>query len=296
MADMIRSMTGYGKAVKELPGSRIRVEVKSLNSKGLDLNMKVPSWFRERELEIRKILSSLQRGKIDLFISMEDIVGPPGYMLNKSLAKQYHELLRELQQEFGEESSEGLLPLVMRMPDLLQSRTEEMDQRQWEMIHNALDEALEELEQFRVAEGTILKTDLEHRIMSILSLLDTIDPFEAERKETVRKTLQKSLESFAAGNGDARPDANRFEEELVYYLEKMDFTEEKVRLRKHCDFFLEILTEEESQGKKLGFICQEIGREINTLGSKAYHAGIQKIVVGMKDELEKIKEQLLNIL
>ncbi|MBN1199298.1 MAG: YicC family protein [Bacteroidales bacterium] len=293
---MIKSMTGYGKTVAVLPEKNITIEIKSLNSKGIDLNMKIPSWFRDKELDIRNILSSLQRGKIDLYISVQATGNALNYTLNKPVAHRYYELLRELQQEFGEENREGLLPLVMQMPDLLQSELEEIDPGQWEAIMAALYEAMAEVDRFRVMEGAILQNDLLQRVESILSLLDAVERLDGERREVVRKNLRKSLDQFLATNGAAIADSNRFEQELIYYLEKMDFTEEKVRLRKHCDYFMETLNNEESQGKKLGFICQEMGREINTLGSKASHAGIQKIVVQMKDELEKIKEQLLNIL
>lgn len=289
-------MTGYGKAVAELPGKQITIEIKSLNSKGIDLNMKIPSWFREKELDIRNILSSLQRGKIDLFISVESTGDTLSYTLNKALAHRYYEALKELQREFREENPEGLLPMVMRMPDILQSDREEIDPGQWKLILSKLEEALVEVERFRELEGKVLEKDMVLRVDTILSLLREIEPFDEERKEFVRNNLQKALDQFLANNGAVRADSNRFEQELIYYLEKMDFTEEKVRLRKHCDYFLETLSGGESQGKKLGFICQEIGREINTLGSKASHAGIQQIVVRMKDELEKIKEQLLNIL
>jgi len=204
--------------------------------------------------------------------------------------------LKELQREFREENPDGILPLVMRMPDILLSDREEIDPQQWVVIRAKVEEALEEVDKFRKLEGNVLREDMIRRVEEILSLLDDVEPLDGERKEIVRGNLQKSLDQFLATNGAARADTNRFEQELIYYLEKMDFTEEKVRLRKHCDYFLETLAETESQGKKLGFICQEMGREINTLGSKASHAGIQQIVVRMKDALEKIKEQLLNIL
>lgn len=293
---MIKSMTGYGKAMAELPGRTLTIEIKSLNSKGLDLNVKLPSWLRDKELDIRTLLTTLQRGKVDLFVSAESAGDTPSFTLNKRLAHQYHEALKELQREFREENPNGLLPIVMRMPDILQTDREEVDPTHWEIIREKLEEALAAVGQFREAEGTILRSDMENRVSSILSHLASIEPFDEERKDTVRTGLQKALDQFLASNGAAKADTNRFEQELIYYLEKMDFTEEKVRLKKHCDYFLETLSSAESQGKKLGFICQEMGREINTLGSKASHAGIQQIVVQMKDELEKIKEQLLNIL
>ncbi|MFH1936697.1 MAG: DUF1732 domain-containing protein [Bacteroidota bacterium] len=279
-----------------MPGKLLTIEIKSLNSKGLDLNLRIPSWFREKELDIRNMLSILQRGKIDLFISSDATGDALPYSLNKSLAHRYFEALKELQHEFSEENPEGLLPLVIRMPDILQSDREEIDPAQWEVIRSNLEMALGAVQQFREQEGSILQEDLSAHVKSILSLLREIEPLEKERQEQVRGNLRKALDQFLATNGAVQLDSNRFEQELIYYLEKMDFTEEKVRLNKHCDYFLETMAETESQGKKLGFICQEIGREINTLGSKASHAGIQKIVVQMKDELEKIKEQLLNIL
>jgi uncharacterized protein (TIGR00255 family) len=212
------------------------------------------------------------------------------------LAHRYYEALKELQREFREENPQGLLPLVIRMPDILQSGRDEIVPEQWEVIRSKLEEALMEVERFREMEGKGLEGDMLQRVDTILALLNAIEPMDGERKELVRNNLQKAMDQYLANNGEAHADSNRFEQELIYYLEKLDFTEEKVRLRKHCDYFLETLAGVESQGKKLGFICQEMGREINTLGSKASHAGIQQIVVQMKDELEKIKEQLLNIL
>jgi len=288
-------MTGYGKAVAELPGKHLTIEIKSINSKGFDLNIRIPSWFRERELDIRTMLSSLQRGKIDLFISAESTGDATGYMLNKALARRYYEALKELQQEVREENPDGLLPLVIRMPDVLRPESEEIDPAEWEEIRAKTLQALAQLEACRAKEGAVLLEDITVRVHGILDLLGQTDPLDAERKELVRNGLRKSLDQYLTSGTAAPADANRFEQELIYYFEKMDVTEEKVRLKKHCDYFLETVNDTGSQGKKLGFICQEMGREINTLGSKASHAGIQKIVVQMKDELEKIKEQLLNI-
>ncbi|NQV03002.1 MAG: DUF1732 domain-containing protein, partial [Bacteroidia bacterium] len=245
---MIKSMTGYGKAVAELPGKQITIEIKSLNSKGIDLNVKTPSLFRERELDIRNMLSSLQRGKIDLFIATESTGDAPTYSLNKPLAHSYYKALKDLQREFREENPEGMLPLVMRMPDVLQSDREEIDPGEWEVIRSKLEKALGEVEKFRENEGVVLQEEMTKRVNSILVLLGDVEPLDNERKELIRNNLQKALDQFLANNGAARADSNRFEQELIYYLEKMDFTEEKVRLRKHCDFFLETMNEVESQG------------------------------------------------
>jgi len=293
---MIKSMTGYGKAVTEIPGKKLTIEVKTLNSKGLDLNVKIPAWFREKELEIRNSLAALQRGKIDLYISSESTGDRITYSINKPLAIKYHEELKALQRELREEESAELLSLVMKMPDVLQTSQGEIDPTVWDMIRSEIELAVRQADKCRMKEGGVLEQDISSRIDAILSLLPQIEPLEKERKERIKRNLRKELEEFVSTTGVLQTDQNRFEQELIYYLEKMDFTEEKVRLKKHCDYFLETMNEKESQGKKLGFICQEMGREINTLGSKASHAEIQKIVIRMKDELEKIKEQLLNIM
>ena len=292
---MIKSMTGYGKVVAEIPGKKLTIEVKTLNSKGLDLNVKIAALFREKEFEIRKSLASLQRGKIDFYISLESIGDQVNFSINKQLAINYHKELKALQQELREEETEELLPLVMKMPDVLQTSQFEIDKTDWERIKAEIEKAINMADQCRINEGGILEKDISLRLEAILSLLQQIEPLDKERTELVRENLRRELEKFSLSAGGPQPDQNRFEQELIYYLEKMDVTEEKVRLKKHCDYFLETMNETESQGKKLGFICQEMGREINTLGSKASHAEIQKLVIQMKDELEKIKEQLLNI-
>ena len=292
---MIKSMTGFGKAVAEIPGKKLTIEVKTLNSKGLDLNLKIPAWLRVNELEIRNSLATLKRGKIELLISSESTGEQIKFSINKPLALKYHQELKALQDDLSEASSEELLPLVLKMPDIYLTSKEEIDSAAWDMVWSEIERAIKEADSCRTNEGSVLEKDILARIEAILTLLKQIEPLENERKERVRLNLRNELDAFSSSNGAPQPDQNRFEQELIYYLEKMDFTEEKVRLKKHCDYFLQTMNEKESQGKKLGFICQEMGREINTLGSKASHAEIQKIVIQMKDELEKVKEQLLNI-
>ncbi|MEI6455402.1 MAG: DUF1732 domain-containing protein [bacterium] len=295
---MIKSMTGYGKASVEITGRKLIIEIKTLNSKQFDLNLKIPGYFREKELEVRNILmQALDRGKVDFYIST-DITGELlNFSVNHDLAKRYHTELMNLQAELKEPPSESLLPLVMKMPDVLQTSRDEISDTDWEKIAKAISDAARLVDNFRIGEGAILASDFRTRVETILSLLKEIEPFEQNRILDIRERMVRDFTNLASAdlNGSA-PDKNRFEQEVIYYLEKLDFTEEKVRLRKHCDYFLETLDEPVSQGKKLGFITQEMGREINTLGSKAADAAIQRLVVQMKDELEKIKEQLGNIL
>jgi uncharacterized protein (TIGR00255 family) len=295
---MIQSMTGYGQGTADLPSRKLSIEIKSLNSKGLDINMKLPPWFREKELEVRNLLGRLQRGKIDIYLGSESTGEDLPSAFNKPLAHKYHTELKELSHEFREDCPGGLLPLVLRMPDVLNTSLQEIQPGEWEIIMAGFRQAIDRVEEFRSTEGIAMEADLRERIQAILALLAQVLPFENERKEQVRNRLVKELErlnTVAAGTG---VDPNRLEQELLFYLERMDFSEEKVRLQKHADYFLETLGSGSggSQGKKLGFITQEMGREINTLGSKASHAGIQKLVVGMKEELEKIREQLQNVL
>ncbi len=294
---MIRSMTGYGKAVAEIPGRKLTVEVRSLNSKQTDLNTRLPSFLREKEIEIRNLATqSLERGKVDIYITAELSSEASPASINHALARSYHDQLKQLQKELREDCPEGLLAVILRMPDVLQPEKEEIAETDWGVIRAAIENALRLTDLFRSQEGAILETDIKQRIEAILSLLDDVLPYEQNRIETLRGNLLKAFEKYGPGEQGFKADPNRFEQELIFYLEKLDFTEEKVRLKKHCDHFLEVMHGEQSQGKKLGFIAQEIGREINTLGSKANDARIQKIVVQMKDELEKVKEQLMNIL
>ncbi len=295
---MIISMTGYGKALAELPGKKLLIEIKSLNSKGLDLSVKLPGAFREKEMEIRTLLSQrLNRGKIELYVSAEKSPDTTSYSINKPVFLLYYTELKSLLSELKEEDQGRLLPAILKIPDVLQNEKAEFEETDWTKIAEGIENALVSVEEFRSAEGYILETDLRVRVQLILDLLNSIVPFEENRLNDIRDRIRNGFQNVVQSDMlPTKPDENRFEQELIYYIERLDITEEKVRLKKHCDYFMETLDEQTSQGKKLGFVCQEIGREINTIGSKANDAGIQKIVVQMKDELEKIKEQLLNIL
>lgn len=286
---MIQSMTGYGKAVTESSDKKITIEIRALNSKSMDLSTRLPYLYKEKELEIRKYISEqLQRGKIDLSINTETTTTNKAQQINGSIIKSYIEEFKEI---VPDATDAELLAIVMRLPEVLSFTSTEIDEDEWSLAFETLKSAINDLIDFRINEGKVLETEFTTRIQNILNLLDQVNPFETERIATLKERFIKNLEEL---NVDY--DQNRYEQELIYYIEKLDITEEKVRLRNHCNYFLETLNSEESNGKKLGFITQEIGREINTLGSKSYHAEMQKIVVQMKDELEKMKEQLLNIL
>ena len=294
---MIKSMTGFGKTMAESGDRRLSIEVKSLNSKQLDLSLKLPGMLREKESELRNLIAQkLERGKVDLFINTEITGETPGISINHELAKKYHSELKSLQLEFHEDSPEGLLPLIIKLPEVIQSSKEELNENDWLLVRAAIEQALAQLDEFRTSEGKILGEDIKKRIQFILQYLMEVEPFEMQRINDLREKMIRDFSNYKADFNGAAPDQNRFEQEMIYYLERLDITEEKVRLRKHCDFFTDTMEEGSSQGKKLGFITQEMGREINTLGSKANQADIQKLVVRMKDELEKIKEQLMNIL
>jgi uncharacterized protein (TIGR00255 family) len=295
---MIISMTGYGKAVAELPGKKLLIEIKSLNSKGLDLSVKLPGALREKEMEIRALFSQrLERGKVELYVSAEKSADIASYSINKSLFLQYYRELKSILSELKEEDRDGLLPVILNIPDVLQNEKAEFEETDWAILAEGIETALKSVQEFRSAEGSILETDMRARVQLILDLLNSIDPFEQNRLNDIRERIRTGFQNITKSDLlQNMPDENRFEQELIYYIERLDITEEKVRLKKHCNYFIETLNEPNSQGKKLGFVSQEMGREINTIGSKANDAGIQKIVVQMKDELEKIKEQLLNIL
>ena len=295
---MISSMTGYGKAIIELPGKNLTVEIKSLNSKQLDISLKLPGAFREKEPEIRNyIAQKLERGKIDFYISTETTGDVLNYSINKTLAKKYYQEIKELSEEINEKEQGSLLRVLLNMPDILHAGREELKDPEWLKLKEGLENTLSQVNEFRIQEGLILENDIKPRVSQILNLLTSIEPYERSRITDLRERIKKGFQDLhSAESYPGVPDPNRFEQEMIYYIERLDITEEKVRLEKHCDYFLETLQEPVSQGKKLGFITQEMGREINTIGSKANHAEIQKIVIRMKDELEKIKEQLLNIL
>jgi len=294
---MIKSMTGYGKTVVDITGRRLTVEIKTLNSKQLDLNLKIPGYFREKEWEVRTLLTQrLERGKIDFYIGTEVTGEMLSYSINHNLAKKYADELKALSGELHLKDASDMLSLVVKMPDVMQTSRDEMGEDDWSVIRGAIAEAISQTDEFRIHEGKVLEDDMLMRVHSILQLLDAILPYETNRINELRERLIKDFAKFAGDFNGSAPDQNRFEQEIIYYLEKLDITEEKVRLLKHCQYFLETLQDTGSQGKKLGFVTQEMGREINTIGSKASDAEIQKIVVQMKDELEKIKEQLGNIL
>lgn len=290
---MIKSMTGYGKATAEFGSKKISCEIKSLNSKGLDAMVKTSSLYREKEHDIRAVVSEkLMRGKVEVALYLESAEGEKQTEINIPLAQQYHRQLQELARAI-ESKPADYLPLVLRMPDVMTSEKAELTDEEWTVAQQVLSQAIAHLNGFREQEGKHLESDLVNRVESINSLCKDVEALAGERAEKVRERLSEALKQLAERE---QPDANRFEQELIYYLEKLDITEELVRLKGHTAYFVDTLGEEAGQGKKLGFIAQEIGREINTIGSKANHADIQRLVVQMKDELEKIKEQNLNIL
>ncbi|NOX46854.1 MAG: YicC family protein [Chlorobi bacterium] len=291
---MIKSMTGFGKTECECQDRKIVIEIKSLNSKQLDVNMRIPNGYREKELAFRTLISkNLKRGKVDFSISVENSGGASNFSINKALALKYYREMQSLSEEIGENGNVDYLSVVMRLPDVMMSEKEEVKEDEWKLLFDAVERAIGKLDVFRVEEGQNLFTDLSKRTEKIMELLVQVDPYEKRRIENLKVKIKRDLYELTDKDNI---DKNRFEQELVYYIDKLDITEEKVRLKKHCEYFLETMDEAVSQGKKLNFIGQEMGREINTMGSKAGDANIQKIVVQMKDELEKIKEQLFNIL
>lgn len=291
---MIKSMTGYGKSTFTFANKKITIEIKTLNSKQLDLNLKTPAPYRDKEWEMRSIIAAaLERGKTDVIISLETVFSESATLLNLNLAKIYYQNIKLLADTLNLPVDNNMLSTIVKLPDVLKPEAAETTEEEWNCIKENLNIALKEANQFRITEGAILEKDFMQRINAIAQLQKTVEPYEAERKQEIRKKLLAAIKSF---NGEINHDDNRLEQELIYYLEKFDITEEKIRLQKHLQYFIETLSDKASNGRKLGFILQEIGREINTLGSKANHAEIQKIVVQMKDELEKMKEQALNIL
>jgi len=285
---MIQSMTGFGKHAIQLPSKKITIELKSLNSKNLDLNARMPSAYREKELELRKIIaSSLVRGKVDFGLYVETTGGETSAQINEEVVKTYMKQLGAIAQ--GDDLR--LLEMALRMPDAMKTEREDIDDEEYKSIKQALKEALSEINIFRSEEGSVLEKDFVERIKNLEVLLAKVIAMDPDRQSDVRERLDKAVTDIKAD-----VDANRFEQELIYYLEKYDITEEKVRLANHLDYFTKTLKSDDSNGKKLGFISQEIGREINTIGSKANYAPMQQLVVQMKDELEKIKEQMLNVL
>lgn len=282
-------MTGFGKASLQLPTKKITVEVKSLNSKGLDLNVRIPSVYREMELGLRNIISQkLERGKVDFSIYVEVTGEETSSKINVPILKGY---INQMKAVIPNADETELMKMAIRMPDALKTERDEIDKNEWNEILNVVDDAMKNIASFRIDEGKSLESEFIMRIENIRNFMNQAVSMDAERIETVKNRLRTALAEL-----EANVDENRFEQELIFYLEKYDITEERVRLENHLNYFIETIAGTEANGRKLGFITQEIGREINTMGSKSNHSEMQKLVVMMKDELEKIKEQVLNIL
>jgi uncharacterized protein (TIGR00255 family) len=291
---MLLSMTGYGRASGSFEGKTITVEIRALNSKMTDLKLRLPGDYKEKEVELRKLVTDhAERGKIDVIVDVQNADGAAVVSLNEGLFRGYHRELNRLAGELGIGQTD-MLQAILRIPNVVASASGEVDEDEWAAVCETATRALEHFKNFRRQEGKALEADLRLRVANILLLLSEVTPFEKERFDRMRERLRNNMEEVF---GKENLDANRFEQEILYYLEKMDITEEKVRLEQHCKYFLEqVENPKQSAGRTLGFISQEMGREINTLGAKAYDADIQRLVVQMKDELEKIKEQLANVL
>lgn len=291
---MIKSMTGYGKGVCELEDKNVSLEVKSLNSKQLDIYTRTPSIYREKDLEMRNLISSmLKRGKVELTVTVEITDAKNAGTINIPVVKEYYRQLKEIGHELDIDHKESILQVIMRLPEAMKVDKEGLNPEEWDKIREALVSAIKALDDFRKQEGVALKNDVLSNTENILAILPQLKQHEDDRMKALRQRLLNSMDELKEVD---KVDTNRFEQELIYYLEKFDINEEKVRLENHCNFFIEVLEQGGAIGKKLGFISQEMGREINTIGSKANHTEIQRLVVAMKDNLEKIKEQSLNIL
>lgn len=292
---MVKSMTGFGKTTVESGNKKVVIEIKSLNSKQLDLNLRIPNLYKEKEMEIRSLIKEqLDRGKVDMCIYFDNAESDKDVSINKAVVMQYFNQMVKISNQLGvQPDKDGLLQTIMRFPDTLQVKSEELDDEEWTRLRAGIMQALEEINKFRMQEGKALMKDISHRIELIQNLAAEVPQFEGRRVDVIRQKLQEKMNEWT----DVKNiDQNRMEQEIIYYLEKLDITEEKVRLANHCKYFMETVEKEEAPGRKIGFIAQEIGREINTMGSKANDHDIQKLVVRMKDELEKIKEQSLNVL
>ena len=286
-------MTGFGKAECELPSKKITIEIKSLNSKQLDIYTRIPSTFKVKDIEIRKLLSDrLLRGKIEFNMYSESLGEESNSAINQPIVKKYHDQVQALYREINLEVTEVSMQTILRLPDSIKTEHEELDETEWNIILEKVNEAISGVDDFRIQEGQALESDIISQLNTIIELKEQVSPFEAERIERIKTKLTDALNDL---QNNVQNDPNRFEQELIFYLERLDINEEKVRLENHCQYFMETL-KEPSCGKKLGFIAQEIGREINTMGSKANHTEIQRLVIQMKDALEKIKEQSLNVL
>lgn len=287
-------MTGFGKAEFEINNKKVTIEIKSLNSKQADINTRIPQLFREKEIEIRReVTDRLIRGKIDFSIYIENLGDTSNAVINEGIVKSYFNSLSKINADLELPVNERLMQVVMRLPDTVKVQYEQLNEEEWVVLLKYIRMALDQVDQFRQQEGQALEADLMVNIEQIVRLQSEIEPFEEQRIENVRIRLTEALSKLQL-NGNVNPE--RFEQELIFYLERLDFNEEKVRLTNHCTYFLETMKESDGNGKKLSFISQEIGREVNTLGSKANESNIQRIVVQMKDYLERIKEQVLNVL
>lgn len=290
----MKSMTGYGKQEFTLANQKYTVEIRSLNGKNADISIKTSLIPREKEMEVRQYLSKvLNRGNIDLFINADKTTEENAKVINRKIAADYLRQIREMEAELGISPADGaeLTSMLVKMPDTIETAKNEIDEEGWDIMFQAIRSAASALDAFREKEGAILAADLKKRVELIMGYIAEVEKFEKTRTETIKQRILSRMEELKLN-----PDMNRMEQELIYYIEKLDITEEKVRLAQHCRYFIETMENEELPGKKLGFIAQEMGREINTTGSKSNQAEMQKIVVMMKDELEKIKEQSLNIL
>ncbi len=291
---MIISMTGFGREVLEGNNKKVSIDIKSLNSKTTDINTRMPGYYKEKELEIRKLLSSkLKRGKIDfcMFVELTGTESVP--QINEENLVNYYNQLKTISDKNSINLGDDLLSSLLRMPDVMKNKSDELSDEEWMQVKQTIINAVDLCINFRETEGEELEKHIISNVKNILDLLSKVKEYEEERLQKVRDRLQQGIKEF---DNNGKADANRFEQEIIFYVEKLDINEEKVRLKKHCEYFLETIDTSEPVGKKLAFISQEIGREVNTLGSKANHAEMQKLVVMMKDELEKIKEQLLNVL
>jgi uncharacterized protein (TIGR00255 family) len=291
---MLKSMTGYGKATCTFGHKNISVELRSVNSKQFDINSRMPGFYKEKELEIRnEVNKAVERGKVDFYIIVEQLEPDKPVQINQGIVKDYFNQLKSIAEDLNMPVNEQLLLSTLRLPETLKAEIQALSNEEWIVLLSCIQQALSVFVSFREQEGKVLETDIVKRVSLIETYLSDLKQFEKQRIDHIRERLSKNMNEFLPA---ASVDANRFEQEIIYFLEKLDITEEKVRLKNHCSYFIKTMKEEASTGRKLGFIAQEMGREINTIGSKANDSDMQKLVVMMKDELEKIKEQLLNVL
>lgn len=290
---MIQSMTGFGKVTAELPSKKVTVEVKALNSKQLDLSTRIPSIYKDKEMEIRSmLLQQLERGKVEFNIYIEYISKNTPTQINQAVIENYYNQIKDISEKLNIAMPTDWFQTLLRLPDAIKSEVVEVDEAEWDVVKATVDSAVKQLRDFRIQEGVMLQRLFEQKVHNIAELLKQIEEYEGERIDKIKSRIMDNLEKIAGQDYDK----NRFEQEMIYYIEKLDVNEEKNRLDNHLKYFLSTMESGHGQGKKLGFIAQEMGREINTLGSKSNHAEMQKIVVQMKDELEQIKEQVLNVL